>query len=82
MGAAAGALLGAIVSFYFGARHQAKGQAFQREIADVMVQTAPVVMRQVSRIEALKDTIKDGPEDAPDVANTNAALADWQRTIG
>jgi hypothetical protein len=26
-------LLGAIVSFYFGARHQAKGQAFQREIA-------------------------------------------------
>jgi len=26
-------LLGAIVSFYFGARHQAKGQAFQRSIA-------------------------------------------------
>tara|TARA_B110000902_G_scaffold114341_1_gene134546 strand:+ start:28 stop:369 length:342 start_codon:yes stop_codon:yes gene_type:complete len=26
-------LMGAIVSFYFGARHQVKGQNFQREIA-------------------------------------------------
>ncbi|MWD30006.1 carboxylesterase, partial [Aquicoccus sp. SCR17] len=26
-------LLGAVVSFYFGARHQARGQAFQRDLA-------------------------------------------------
>lgn len=30
-------LMGAIVSFYFGARHQAKGQEFQRAVAQSMV---------------------------------------------
>ena len=30
-------LTGAIVSFYFGARHQAKGQEFQRSIAETLV---------------------------------------------
>ncbi|MEX5729409.1 hypothetical protein Ga0609869_002762 [Rhodovulum iodosum] len=29
-------LMGAIVSFYFGARHQAKGQEFQRAIAETL----------------------------------------------
>ena len=33
-------LLGAVVSFYFGARHQTKGQAFQREIATSLAQAA------------------------------------------
>lgn len=36
-------LLGAIVSFYFGARHQAKGQDFQRSLAGVMARTPQVV---------------------------------------
>ena len=37
-------LLGAIVSFYFGARHQAKGQEFRRSVAETVarVVTAPV----------------------------------------
>lgn len=30
-------LMGAIVSFYFGARHQAKGQAFQRSVLEGLV---------------------------------------------
>jgi len=33
-------LLGAIVSFYFGARHQAKGQEFHRRIAETMTRTS------------------------------------------
>ncbi|MBK5934941.1 holin (3TMs family) [Rhodovulum imhoffii] len=35
-------LLGAIISFYFGARHQAKGQEFQRAIARTFVRAQPV----------------------------------------
>ena len=39
-------LLGAIVSFYFGARHQAKGQEFQRGIASALAR-APQVLETV-----------------------------------
>ena len=46
-------LLGAIVSFYFGARHQAKGQDFQRSIATTMAR-APEVTRNISNLQALK----------------------------
>ena len=35
-------LLGAIVSFYFGARHQAKGQEFQRSIAETLARATEV----------------------------------------
>ncbi len=45
-------LLAAIVSFYFGARHQAKGQDFQREIAATMA-AVPQVVRTVRDVEAL-----------------------------
>ena len=46
-------LLGAIVSFYFGARHQAKGQDFQRSIAATMAR-APEVTRNISSLQALE----------------------------
>lgn len=46
-------LLGAIVSFYFGARHQAKGQAYQNVLART-VGMAPQVARAVTEIEALR----------------------------
>jgi hypothetical protein len=69
-------LLGAIVSFYFGARHQAKGQDFQRDLAHRMAQYLPDEMRQI-----------DGA--APDVppvhavkADGNAALQEWLRLRG
>lgn len=39
-------LMGAIVSFYFGARHQVKGQDFHREIAKTALATTPVPKRR------------------------------------
>ena len=44
-------LLGAIVSFYFGARYQVKGQEFQRSIAQTVLLAADVT----SNIKALRD---------------------------
>ncbi|MBN2906501.1 MAG: holin family protein [Rhodobacteraceae bacterium] len=46
-------LLGAIVSFYFGARAQAKGQEFQRSIAQTMAR-APQVTRNLAALRALE----------------------------
>lgn len=63
-------LLGAIVSFYFGARHQAKGQDFQRSLAQVMMRTNAVV-RNLSKLEAL-----EAGEEA--LAGDNPALSDWR----
>jgi hypothetical protein len=67
-------LLGAIVSFYFGARYQAKGQQFQRDIAATMVAT-PQVVQHISDIENLRR------EPVPEVASisANPALEDWKR---
>lgn len=45
-------LMGAIVSFYFGARSQAKGQDFQRALAETMARTGRVV-ENVAALEAL-----------------------------
>lgn len=45
-------LLGAIVSFYFGARHQAKGQEFQAHIARSIVQ-APQVVDRITRLNRI-----------------------------
>ncbi|MBY6005956.1 holin family protein [Salipiger bermudensis] len=60
-------LLTAIVGFYFGARHQTKGQEFRREIAAVVAAAAPV-----ARTEA--PTERD--------AGDNAALAEWRAAAG
>lgn len=75
-------LMGAIVSFYFGARHQAKGQEFQRSIAETMARTT-----QVSRnITALTPTLPDVTAPTalvpPPFATENAALRDWQAQHG
>ncbi|MFD1511408.1 holin family protein [Lacimonas salitolerans] len=45
-------LLGAIVSFYFGARHQAKGQEFQARIARTMSH-APQVVESIARLNRI-----------------------------
>jgi len=63
-------LLGAIVSFYFGARHQAKGQEFQRSLAEAMLRTGAVV-RNIGALQALDA----GVEAARD---PNPALEAWQ----
>ena len=70
-------LLGAVVSFYFGARHQVKGQEFQREIAQTMARTPQVV----SNLRALRTLEGEGapPPAAPGpVRDPNPALEAWR----
>ena len=67
-------LLGVIVSFYFGARHQAKGQEFQQSIIDTMARTP----RVVENINALRSV--DAPK-SPEVSapsDINPALEAWR----
>ncbi|MGR3271653.1 carboxylesterase [Thalassococcus profundi] len=65
-------LLGAIVSFYFGARHQAKGQDFQRDLAVTMA-AVPQVVRTVTDIEDLRSA-----PDASPTSSDNPALEEWR----
>ena len=51
-------LLGVVVSFYFGARHQAKGQEFQRSLAETMARTPQVVRN----IESLRELSAQSPQ--------------------
>ena len=67
-------LMGAIVSFYFGARHQAKSQDFQRGLALTLAAT-PEVVRNVRALEALA-TGYGGTEGAGETPN--AALEEWR----
>lgn len=79
-------LLGVIVSFYFGARHQVKSQQFQRSIAQTVAR-APEVARNIAELRKLN-------AQSPGVADTgadarlnlmslepeaNLALDDWRR---
>lgn len=61
-------LLGVVVSFYFGARHQAKGQEFQRSLAETMART-PQVIRNIESLRTLSAR-------SPQIANsgTDATL--------
>ncbi|GGD34378.1 holin family protein [Sinisalibacter lacisalsi] len=63
-------LMGAIVSFYFGARHQLKGQEFQRSLVETMGRTGTVV-RNIGALQAL-----DAGTRAFD--DPNPALEDWR----
>ena len=60
-------LLGAIVSFYFGARHQLKGQEFQKDLATRLAQAAPHFAPPTEAIDPPSEPKSDG----------NAALEDW-----
>ncbi len=63
-------LMGAIVSFYFGARFQAKGQEFQRSLAETMARSG-TVMRNLAALEAFGASATGGAE-------RNAALEEWR----
>ncbi|MBR9842114.1 MAG: carboxylesterase [Rhodobacteraceae bacterium] len=63
-------LLGVIVSFYFGARHQVKGQEFQRSIAETLSRVPQVV----DSLNALQGVEESEAEEAG-----NPALAAWRR---
>ena len=79
-------LLGVIVSFYFGARHQVKAQDFQREIVGTMARV-PQVLDNIKAIRELRsDSIKvaDTGKDARLALASlspgdNAALEAWRR---
>lgn len=77
-------LLGAIVSFYFGARHQAKGQEFQVRVAQSMAQV-PQVVDNLRALQAL-DAGSGGAENVQKYSaqhletphdDDNPALAAW-----
>lgn len=78
-------LLGAIVSFYFGARHQAKGQEFQRGLAATIAR-APQVLATIEGLRALRHDSPGAADPGPDARatldaaapGTNPALADWR----
>ncbi|PIE13769.1 MAG: carboxylesterase [Rhodobacterales bacterium] len=65
-------LLGAIVSFYFGARHQAKGQEFQREISKTLSRVPQVVenLDTLGKLDRPEQTPNPRPTPTrPDIAN-------------
>ncbi|WP_306154429.1 holin family protein [Roseovarius sp. MMSF_3281] len=82
-------LLGAIVSFYFGARHQVKGQDFQRSIAATMAR-APVVVENLRALGALRAGSPGAANAGRDAAlslevvkpEANPALEDWRHSRG
>jgi hypothetical protein len=78
-------LLGVIVSFYFGARHQMKSQEFTKQIVGTMNQV-PQVIENIENLRALRfdsirvaDTREDARlETAAITPGQNAALYDWK----
>ena len=76
-------LLGAVVSFYFGARHQAKGQEFKRSIADAVARV-PQVVGNVKVLQSLTpgvaraDPVGSDPPD--EVKSENPAVLEWSRS--
>ncbi len=68
-------LMGAIISFYFGARHQAKAQDFQASV----VRTAGMASEVRARVEAI-ETLSPLPVETPNIPQTseNAALDEWR----
>jgi len=79
-------LLGAIISFYFGARHQAKGQEFHQAIARTMAR-APQVVENIRTLRGLRPGTPGTADSGPDARLTlvateparNPALEDWKR---
>lgn len=79
-------LLGVIVSFYFGARHQVKTQEFQRSIVRTISQV-PQVVDNIRALQSLRHDSVDAAATGPDVTLSlatiqtaeNAALEDWRK---
>lgn len=75
-------LMGAIISFYFGARHQVKGQAFQASVVHNLA-LAPLVAENVKALKNLRagGEIGEGATGPALLAkgDLNRALEDWRR---
>lgn len=85
-------LLGAVVSFYFGARAQAKGQEFQESLAQTLARS-PAVMDNIAQLQALEPGDIAPPaapgraqgspaQDASDPTAPNPALDAWRAAGG
>jgi hypothetical protein len=78
-------LLGVIVSFYFGARHQLKAQSFQREVAATMARV-PQVVENIGTLERMRADSPGAADPGPDAqlnvavlrSEENPALQDWK----
>lgn len=68
-------LLGVVVSFYFGARHQSKHQQFQKDIAQHLTQSKEVIAQ-------IEDIEKQGFQSRRPRDVVNPALAEWRNTRG
>ncbi len=79
-------LLGVIVSFYFGARHQAKSQQFQQSVAN-SITLAPRVSENLTMLRQLRASTPGMADSGGDAKlkfsvlqpEANAALEDWQK---
>jgi len=79
-------LLGVIVSFYFGARHQLKNQDFQRDIAVTMAR-APQAVANIAALEKMRADSPGVADPGADALLTvaavrpeeNPALEDWRQ---
>lgn len=79
-------LLGVIVSFYFGARHQNKSFGYQRELATIMART-PQVLDNLAVLERMNAPATGRADTGPDASLTleavnpddNPALDAWRR---
>ncbi|AKS46221.1 Holin of 3TMs, for gene-transfer release [Octadecabacter temperatus] len=79
-------LMGAIVSFYFGARHQAHSQDFQRSIAQTLARV-PTVVENTRALQALRFDTPQVAQSKPSAdltlgavePSSNPALLEWQR---
>ncbi len=70
-------LLGVVVSFHFGARHQAKGQEFQRTMG-LNLKRVPEVIEVIEDLNRLKeDTRKNANSLMED--KDNQALVEWRK---
>lgn len=67
-------LLGVIVSFYFGARHQVKAQEFQREIVG-SVARVPQVLENIAAIRDLRADAVAVADTTPDAVLAHASVA-------
>ncbi len=80
-------LLGVVVSFYFGARHQVKSQQFQREIVGTMGRV-PEVLNNLRQLQTLDTKAKEThpPEEPTQTpfqsirSSENPALDAWRKS--
>lgn len=74
-------LMGAIVSFYFGARHQTKSQEFQKGLVATLARTSQVV-DNIRELDALAEATSRAESADMDAFDSNPALEEWRQNVG